>query len=57
MAPSQKNNTGSNQYINYYLSTKRKFFTKNLNFRMSGQKIKLIKQTKYLAINLDEHFS
>lgn len=57
MTPSQKNITESNQYINYHLSTKRKFFTKNLDFRMSGQKINLIKQTKYLAINLDEHFS
>ena len=57
MTPSQKNITESNQYINYHLSTKRKFFTKNLDFRMSGQKINLTKQTKYLAINLDEHFS
>ena len=34
--------------------TKNKKITKNLNFRISGEKIDTIKQTKYLGISLDE---
>ena len=34
--------------------TKNKKITKNLNFRISGQKVDTIKQTKYLRIYLDE---
>ena len=33
---------------------KNKKITKNLNFRISGQKIDTIKQAKYLAVYLDE---
>ena len=36
---------------------KGKNITKNLNFRISGQKINPIKQTKYLGIYLDEHLT
>ena len=35
--------------------TKAKNITKSLNFRISGQKINPVKQTKYLGIYLDEH--
>ena len=31
--------------------------TKHLNFRISGQKINIVKQTKYLGIYLDEHLT
>ena len=28
---------------------------KNMNFRISGQKIKIMKETKYLGMVMDEH--
>ena len=34
---------------------KTKTITKHLNFRISGQKINTVKQTKYLGIYLDKH--
>ena len=34
-----------------------KKITKNINFRISGQKINLISQTKYLEFILDEHLT
>ena len=34
---------------------KTKTITKHLNFRISGQKVNIVKQTKYLGIYLDEH--
>ena len=36
---------------------KTKAITKHLNFRISGQKINIVKQTKYLGIYLDEHIT
>ena len=33
-----------------------KKITKNINFRISGQKINMISETKYLGLILDEHF-
>ena len=37
--------------------TKTKTITKHLNFRISGQKVNIVKQTKYLGIYLDEHLT
>ena len=34
-----------------------KTITKHLNFRISGQKVNIVKQTKYLGIYLDEHLT
>ena len=34
---------------------KTKTITKHLNFRISGQKVNIVKQTKYLGIYLDEY--
>ena len=45
-------NTNKTEIILFW--TKNKKITKNLNFRISGQKIDTIKQTKYLGIYLDE---
>ena len=36
---------------------KTKTMTKHLNFRISGQKINIVKQTKYVGIFLDEHLT
>ena len=30
---------------------------KNMNFRISGQKIKIMKETKYLGMVMDEHLT
>ena len=45
-------NTSKTEII--LLWTKNKKITKKLNFRISGQKVDTIKQTKYLGIYLDE---
>ena len=37
--------------------SKDKNFTKNMNFRISGQKINMISQTRYLGLMLDEHLT
>ena len=37
--------------------TKTKTITKHLNFRISGQKVNIVKQTKYLGIYLDEYLT
>ena len=37
--------------------SKDKKITKNMNFRISGQKINMISQTKYLGLILDEHLT
>ena len=37
--------------------TKGKMITKNMNFRISGQKIKIFSKTKYLIIILDENLT
>ena len=37
--------------------SKNKKISKKLNFRVSGQKIEPVKQTKYLGIYLDEHLT
>ena len=34
-----------------------KTITKHLNFRISGQKVNIVKQTKYLGIYLNEHLT
>ena len=36
---------------------KTKTITKHLNFRISGQKVNIVKQTKYLGIYLDKHLT
>ena len=36
---------------------KTKTITKHLNFRINGQKVNIVKQTKYLGIYLDEHLT
>ena len=55
-----------NEYINHDLSqivqwhVRQKLFlsiTKHFNFRISGQKTNIVKQTKYLGIFLDEHLT
>ena len=35
--------------------SKGKNFTKNMNFKINGQKINMISQTRYLELILDEH--
>ena len=37
--------------------TKNKRITKNLSFRISGQKVDTVKQTKFLCIYLDENLT
>ena len=37
--------------------SKDKKITKNMNFRISGQKINMISQTRYLGLMLDEHLT
>ena len=39
----------------YFFRPKTKTITKDINFRISGQKVNIAKQTKYLGIYLDEH--
>ena len=48
-------NTSKTEIILF--QTKNKKITKNLNFRISGQKIDTIKQTKYLGEYLDDGFT
>ena len=36
---------------------KTKTITKHLNFRINGQKVNIVKQTKYLGIYLDKHLT
>ena len=45
-------NTSKTEFILF--QTKNKKIAKNLNFRISGQKIDTVKQTKYLSIYLDD---
>ena len=46
-------NASKTEIILFYPKTKT--ITKHLNFRISGQKINIVKQTKYLGIYLDKH--
>ena len=39
------------------LRSKNKKITENMNFRISGQKIKMLSKTKYLGLLLDENLS
>ena len=48
-------NTSKTEIILF--QTKNKKITKNLNFRISGQKIDTIKQTEYLGKYLDDGFT
>ena len=40
-----------------FFRPKTKTITKHLNFRISGQKVNIVKQTKYLGIYLDKHLT
>ena len=40
----------------FYLDLKTKRITQNMNFRISGQKINIISDTKYFGLILNEHF-
>ena len=48
-------NTGKTERVLF--RSKNKKITKNMNFRTSGQKINILRKTKYLAIILDEHLT
>ena len=48
-------NSGKTELVLF--RSKDKKFTKNMNFRISGQKINMISQTKYLGLILDEHLT
>ena len=41
----------------FYLGKKKPRKIKNMNFRKSGQKIKMLSKTKYLGLFLDENLS
>ena len=48
-------NSGKTELILF--RSKHKNITKNMNFRISGQKINIICKTKYLGLTLDKHLT
>ena len=48
-------NSGKTELVLF--RSKDKKITKNMNFRISGQKINMISETKYLGLILDEHLT
>ena len=48
-------NTGKTERVLFRFKNKK--ITKNMNFRISGQKINILRKTKYLGIILDEHLT
>ena len=48
-------NSGKTELVLF--RSKDKKVTKNMNFRISGQKINMISQTRYLGLMLDEHLT